>query len=360
MSVKKLKVGLCVLLIVIIVKLNHDSRSLAPTLLPGLTLPLGLGLRRTTRRGGGILTIHSGCRMSKWVYPSSPKVEKYGCKVHPTPGPDISQLLYIPSQLEENDTVFVPLTEVERFVNDMLDGLSTNIVVISGNWMDVEPPSNTAIYKLLTNPHVLKWFAQNLPKYGGANPFHPKIAPFPYGLLEAGTNPIFPAYKEILFGNIQNGSNKTNFIFAGPLGKHGNGKRTSIPQRELMRPRDYFLQMSKSTYVLSPDGDRPECYRHYEAIGLGTVPITELDPFFFRHLGSSGSNGPVIFGNKIWNLTVLENELDPNPFVKRSMIWEDYWMDWVDDVVGFRLHWNTFESGNGLTDFENSLLVLLD
>jgi hypothetical protein len=117
--------------------------------------------------------------------------------------------------------------------------------------------------------------------------------------------------------------------------------------------------MANSTYIFSPNGDRPECYRHYEAIGIGTVPITELDPFFFRHLGN-GPNGPVIFGNKIWNLTVLANELDPKPLVKRGMIREDYWMDWVDGVVGFRLNWNAYENGNGLTDIENSLLVLLE
>ena len=191
-------------------------------------------------------------------------------------------------------------------------------------------------------------------------PIHPKISPFPYGLKEGGKpklNPL-PSYKHIFFGSIQNKSllNKSNFIFTCPLG-NGDCTRSSLPQLTTrMNPTDFFLEMAKSKYVLSPNGDRPECFRHYEAIGLGSVPITELDPILYRHL----DNGSVIFNNKEWNLTLLEKELHPKPIVKRSMIREDYWMDWVDNVIGSRINWNTYDNGNGLTEFQNGLLKLLD
>lgn len=35
-------------------------------------------------------------------------------------------------------------------------------------------------------------------------------------------------------------------------------------------------------------------------------------------------------------------------------------MDWVDDVGGSRLNWDTYDNGNDLTEFENSLLAMLD
>jgi hypothetical protein len=269
-------------------------------------------------RGGGILTVQSGCRMSRWIFNGRE------CNWS-SPQPTTSQLLRNASQLGENDTIFIPFTEVERFVNTVLDQLTKNIVVISGDWQYVEPAPNRAIHKLLNHTHVLKWFCQNLPIYGGANLFHPKIAPFPYGLKEGGTsklNPL-PSFKLILFGSIENKSliNKTNIIFDGPLGR-GDGKRSKVPQSsKKMAPAVYYAEMAKSMYVLSPNGDRPECFRHYEAIGLGTVPITELDPFLYRHL----ENGPVIFNNQEWNLTLLENDLDPSPVVNRNMILEDYW-----------------------------------
>jgi hypothetical protein len=360
-GIKKRIIGMYAIVIFAIINLySHWETPDIMGLISSQSMGMESSQSTTMHRGGGILTVQSGCRMSKWVFQD----DMWGCNSHTLlPRPDIRQLLHNASQLEEYDTVYVPLTQVDRFVNEILTNLTANVVVISGDEHDVWPPSNTAIYLLSTHPRVLKWFCQNLPKYGGANPFHPKIAPFPFGLYEnvKDRKQSFIKYKEVLFGSIQNDSllNKTNFIFVGPLGKHGNGRRSSMPQSGPMEPADYFLEMAKSKYVLSPDGDRPECYRHYEAIGLKTVPITQLDPFFFRHLGS-GPTGPVIFGNTEWNLTLLEKNLFPWPAVKPSMIREDYWMNWVDDVVGFRLNWNTYENGNGLTLLENSLLALLD
>ena len=286
-----------------------------------------------------------------------------------SPQPKNSQNLTLhgTSQLKEKDTIYVPHSEVERFVNDILDGVSTNIVVISGDSQNWPPAPIIAVNKLLNHPHVLKWFCQNLPKYGrvNRNGYHPKIASFPYGLNEGapwdGGKWIgsLPHYKKIFFGSIQDKSllDKTNFIFAGPLGNNGGGERSCLPQStERIPPTQYFLEMAKSKYVVSPNGDRPDCYRHYEAIGLGAVPITQLDPVAYAHFGV----GSVIYNNKQWDLALLEKELDPWPIVNRNMIREDYWMDWVDAVVVSRLNWNSYDDGNGLTEFENSLLAKLE
>ena len=128
----------------------------------------------------------------------------------------------------------------------------------------------------------------------------------------------------------------------------GDGRR-NIPgskthseyKKERLLPIDYFTNIYNSKYILSPNGDRPECFRHYEAIGLGTIPITELDSIkyqHFRHL----INGPVIYNNHIWNITLLEQTLDPYPIVNRNLIREDYWMEWMEGQIGgnVRLTWN--------------------
>ena len=325
----------------------------------------GIGLGSLpTARGGGIITIMSGCRMARWIFNAIQDRHGRDCRWS-SPQPKISQNLYNASQLEENDTIYVPHTEVGKFVNDILDGVLTNIVVVSGDSIDWPPARITAVHKLLNHPHVLKWFCQNQHKYGRVDAYHPKIASFPYGLKEGmpweGGKKIItlPSYKQIFFGSIQDKSllDKTIVIFVGPLGNNGDGGRSRIPQStERMTPTDYHLVMAKSKYVVSPNGDRPDCYRHYEAIGLGAVPITQLDPVSYAHFGV----GSVIFNNTQWNLALLEKELDPWPIVNRNMIREDYWMDWVDHVSGSRLNWNTYDNGNGLTEVENSLLAMLD
>lgn len=51
---------------------------------------------------------------------------------------------------------------------------------------------------------------------------------------------------------------------------------------------------------------------------MGAVPITELDPFLYRHL----ADGPVIFQTANWNVTDLEAKLPPNPTVNRNLVFE--------------------------------------
>ena len=67
------------------------------------------------------------------------------------------------------------------------------------------------------------------------------------------------------------------------------------------------------------------------------MPITELDQLLFHHLLPA----PVIYSNTDWNLTVLEAKLDPYPVVDRNLVFESYWIDWIDCVVGFNLNWHS-------------------
>ena len=38
--------------------------------------------------------------------------------------------------------------------------------------------------------------------------------------------------------------------------------------------------MQEARYIISPIGDRDDCYRHYEAIGLGTIPIANVNKLY--------------------------------------------------------------------------------
>ena len=93
--------------------------------------------------------------------------------------------------------------------------------------------------------------------------------------------------------------------------------------------------MHHSEFVLAPDGDRPECFRHWEALALGTIPITELSPEYYRHFIGTG----LIFQQTNWNLTVLNATLPTPQQPKRSVAFSEYWMDWVEGEVGHDLRW---------------------
>jgi hypothetical protein len=91
-----------------------------------------------------------------------------------------------------------------------------------------------------------------------------------------------------------------------------NPQRRNIPNGLVVGFQRYLSKMHASKYVVSPDGDWPECYRHYEAIAMGAMPITQLDASIHFHLA-----GNVIFNNSTWNLTTLEMTLPQNPQVNQ-------------------------------------------
>jgi hypothetical protein len=60
--------------------------------------------------------------------------------------------------------------------------------------------------------------------------------------------------------------------------------------QEMAKPRRlglarYLLAVLRHQYVISPQGDRPDTYRHWESIALGAVPISDLAPHWTELFG---------------------------------------------------------------------------
>ena len=289
------------------------------------------------KRGGAFITTHSGCRIAKWIYDAVDTQTSSECNRS-----DIRQLTHknIPL-VKDYDTIYVPFNKQDEFVDMVLDYLDVRVILISGQWQNShQRASDDAIQRILSSDNVVHWFCQNLKKYAGDNPHHKKISPFPYGLKEFGHQgpEQFSAYKRIFFEQSLNitASNKDTNILVGYISK-AEPSRRHIPSGPKVSPEKFFEKMLTARYIFSPDGDRPDCYRHYEAIGLGVVPITQLDARLYRHL----ENGPAIFNNSDWNVESLEQTMDSRPTVNRNLVFEDYWMSWCDHVVGIALRWNT-------------------
>lgn len=278
-----------------------------------------------------LLTTQTGCRIARWFYPTSHNQKQYRDCVHQ---PRSKRLTPERATLvKDYDTIYCVFTKLQEFVDNLLDEITADIVVISGQIQIVPAVSEHTIEKLLNHEHVLHWFCQNIPVYGGRNTSHPKLSPFPYGLKEVvhKPNPQLDAYKRIFRRRFH----KTELIFAGYLAPSPLRVHVPIVNESKLEPEAYFTLMAKSIYTLSPNGDRPECYRHYEALGLGTVPITGLDSLFFRHL----EVGPVVFGTTDWNLTLIRENLDPRPSVNRNLILEEYWLGYAESAVHRSLNW---------------------
>jgi hypothetical protein len=127
---------------------------------------------------------------------------------------------------------------------------------------------------------------------------------------------------------------KKTLIYLSGFSRATNPNRYFIPYGPRVPITQYLRDMRASKYVISPDGDRPECYRHYEAIGVGSVPVTQMNAKAHTHLGDN-----VIYNNTNWNLTILEESLPPNPQINQRLVFEEYWIEYVERIVGRQLRW---------------------
>jgi hypothetical protein len=323
------------------------------------------------------------------------------------------------STMQPYDTIYVVLNKLPQFVEDVLPTLNVEVVVISGQIHKVPEPSivRAAVRKLVNDPHVVHWFCQNLnlyfpdafyeynhyykdddndadddegrspgqvvddvsvhsPRRPYHNDHHPKVSPFPFGLKQVvNRNDSSPpkgyaslAYQQVFFESLQaerergamlyrRPHNNRTTIYAGPLRPDRHRLAMHVPGTNStpLPPVEYYRKVAQHDYVLSPNGDRPECFRTYEALGLGTIPVTELDPHYYWHL----KDGPIIYNNNnnnnqvagdddYWNITRLEQSLRPRSAL-RNMVLEEYWMEYVEWTVGRQLGWWNHDKNRPLT-----------
>lgn len=137
---------------------------------------------------------------------------------------------------------------------------------------------------------------------------------------------------------------KNQLVYLGYISKNTNDGRKSVPMTEREKvPFDVYLRnVAKSKFILSPNGMKPECYRHYEAIGLETIPITELNEKYSYHL-----YGSIVYNFTDWTMiettttstTAFQNELLPKYYQQvrytknNNMIFEEYWMEYIENEI---------------------------
>jgi hypothetical protein len=290
-------------------------------------VPLELLIER-----GNVLTAHTGCAIATWSYQG--KRHKYrplnDCRQHAKSADALKShqvTAETASQVQAYDTVYVPICKLEHFVNTTLPNITKNFILMSGQNSKPPEPIPREVYNvIMKHPRIVKWFLQNLSMYA-VDPHNPKLRPFPYG--------IHTMQPKALLEELKTPRNKTNLIYKSWFKKSNNWNvRRNIPNGEQVNATEFLKRMHESEYVISPDGDRPECHRHYEAIALGTMPITSLDPTLYRHL-----EGNVIYEETTWNLTDLEVRLPRKPVVNQRLIFQEYWMEYVEREVGRPLRW---------------------
>jgi len=316
---------------------------------------------------------HTGHRISAWIYDGTETLQRQVWRSWRDDDP--SKFLRTAdddvSKLQHNDTIYVAHCKLNEFASNFLPYITTDTIIISSSLFFAYPEGlEDAASNITNHPNIIHWFSTNsgFSGYTGGQRDHPKVSSFPLGLKPnlggrtrlPARNPL-PYFRSVFMeyynrttvrhtlGNEERKDdeisvrpflNKSNVLFASYLGSTSDSRKGLPSETTGPLPYPQYLRtMADSHYVLSPDGDHPDCHRHYEAIGLGTIPITQLDPTYYTHLGE----GRVVYENDEWNVTKLKDRLrvptkstdQPN----HNMIFEESWMEYIERKTNRQLLW---------------------
>jgi hypothetical protein len=223
-------------------------------------------------------------------------------------------------KIPDGSVIYVNVQETELFATDYLPHISSNFVLISGEIWSPLQPRGEVVDTVLSHPGLLSWFCQNrevdnLP-----------LRPFPFGVALRGIATVSEAI------NRHRNTPKDADIYVSHAAVHSHLEPQEATIRRGLQPfmappqrhKDYLAEVARHRFVISPAGDRPDTFRHWESVALGAIPVSSL-PESFKEL----------FGDSV----ILVDDLvahvagpfsSPRPEADRTLATVDYWRQIVD------------------------------
>lgn len=178
------------------------------------------------------------------------------------------------AKLQAYDLLYVSVLHFEEFASLYLPIIEKNFFLMTGRMMLPQLYVSPSTHLVVESPKVAHWFMQNM-KYR-----HEKVSPIPYGLHPKSLRDVL---------ELMHDSNQ-NF-------KRGGARLLSMTETHPSRHQlieicaqssncthlqrlDYLKAIESAFFVISPIGDRPDCYRHWESIAFGAIPICNCPPIF--------------------------------------------------------------------------------
>lgn len=163
---------------------------------------------------------------------------------------------------------YCQVDELEVFATKYLPEINRPFLLISGKWNLPSLEDGPWIEELCNSAFLVAWWSQNQELDDS------RILPFPYGVrLESA-----PEVLRVMTKPAKEPPEFDVYVpFAVTHGHlKGSARRLRISLGEYMDeplPLQHYLEKIKnSRIVVSPLGDRPDTYRHWETIALGAVP----------------------------------------------------------------------------------------
>ena len=243
-----------------------------------------------------------------------------------------------PELIPGRSIINVTLSLMKKFFTTVHPQLK-NYILVTHSLHDISTPGEFARY--LDDDNLIVWFGKNP---GGVQDIgHPKYIPLPIGI-----SPITRYYdnlellKKIMHEN-NNNHRRPILAYVNFTVKNNNPDRavafdyfskqsfaTIITER--ITQEAYLKNLSNSMFVVSPEGKGLDCYRHWEVMLTGAIPIIKHSPLdiLFEDL-------PVLLIDEWDQVTegFLRDQyaLMQKKTYRREKLMADYWLDMI---IGYK------------------------
>jgi hypothetical protein len=185
-------------------------------------------------------------------------------------------------KLGKGNIIYCQVDQIEKFLHNCIPRIKNPYILITGKWFLPGLIESEVVNSILGDNNLLVWFSQNQIYE------HLQIRPFPYGIRLENA----PRVLELMNSEPQNKSKNIYVPFAAIhkhlLGSARTARESIAGWMDSEKPlNDYLKKIQHHQWIVSPAGDRPDTYRHWESIALGSIPISVLPKNFKKLFNQS-------------------------------------------------------------------------
>ncbi len=204
-------------------------------------------------------------RTAVWAWPTSHELNGARCNPH---------------DIEAGDTVFV--RDIDLFMKEIHPLIEhPYIIVTHGEFRDTCKDSQL---DYLDDDKIIAWFSIHPSQKG-----HQKYFPLPLGINQDLSNHKNKELLSVYLKELRETTPKTQLLYMN-FDVTNNLERKQLKDLFMHEPfctncdiplpfQDYLAEMARHKFALSPRGWGPDCYRTWEALYVGTIPIVKRNQF---------------------------------------------------------------------------------
>jgi len=236
------------------------------------------------------------------------------------------------NDIKNYDIIQIQVDHFDYFLENVLPIIeikNLKIIIITSQWQLPQINKSIKTDNLLEHKNILLWISQN-PIYSD----NEKYMAIPYGFNHLYLDKYIQFVKSCNIN--QDKRQKIVNLYASP---HSHlpkdhirivhdifGKNSGIQ----MEYNDFLKNILDSEFVISTAGDRDDCFRHYECIGLNTIPVSNISGGYKEIFGLD-----MVYSNSedmiemIKSNTVNYNYKKPN----REILTNHYWFSKINEKI---------------------------